>query len=606
MADTEWDKDPDIADQTVNYFVRGAKTLWKLSVSEHPRLVSAGIALVVAEILGLGVPLIFKEIVDRLTQQGMAMSTLLIILMSLMLVLRLASVAIRRFVQEPLFLKAVIRLENEWPVMAHKKLLELSTGYHDRENTGRKIAKVNKGVERLVAMVADTFWMLLPALAYIGINLIVLFCIDWRFALMLVLPIGVYVWLNLKCYSRFYSVWERFEERKEHSVGLFCQSIVNVRTVQAYVREVSEGSTHQAVRAEMHDIDIEASIRLQRYFFAMEAVIAIGFTATIAAGFYFVTLGWTTVGTVAYVFATGSVMLQSLWGVVQVYTRMLRYLVAAERMHKLLLEEPDVCSPDDASVPRQVHGTIAFKKVTHHYPGRNAPVLKALDFTIEPGEMVAFVGKSGAGKSTIVNLLARVSDPAEGAVCLDDTDIRNFNRNWYRARCACVPQDVEVFEGTIRHNVVYGCPDVSERLVTQAIQASCLEETLADTKRFPLGIDTQVGERGVRLSGGERQRVGIARAYVALLSGARVLILDEATASLDSASERVVQTFIDKLREERDITIIAIAHRLSTIKRADRIIVLDEGHISEIGDHRKLIADNGIYAQLVALQQLEA
>ena len=220
--------------------------------------------------------------------------------------------------------------------------------------------------------------------------------------------------------------------------------------------------------------------------------------------------------------------------------------------------------------------------------------------------MIAFVGKSGSGKTTLVKLLLRAYDPVSGSIMLDGQDIRSLQRGWYRRLFASVRQDVDVFDGTIRDNVAYSHPDATDQEVEQAARAAHLGAVIDEKDRFPLGLMTIVGERGIRLSGGEKQRVGIARAYLHLLKGARFLVLDEATSSLDSQAERAIQDMVNRIRQEQRITVIAIAHRLSTIKLADRIYVLQQGRITEQGTHHELTSLGGIYANLVHLQQLQA
>lgn len=219
--------------------------------------------------------------------------------------------------------------------------------------------------------------------------------------------------------------------------------------------------------------------------------------------------------------------------------------------------------------------------------------------------MLALVGPSGSGKSTVTKVLNRFYDVTSGSITLDGIDIRNLDRNWYRRLFAVVLQDVQIFDTTLKDNITYGLGEVSDTELQEALVASCLTETLADTQAFPNGLLTRVGEQGVKLSGGQRQRVGIARAYLALLYDARFLVLDEATSALDSATERDVQHMIETLREKRaDITIIAIAHRFSTIQSADRICVVKNGSILECGDHHSLLKQDGLYARLAGLQKL--
>lgn len=272
---------------------------------------------------------------------------------------------------------------------------------------------------------------------------------------------------------------------------------------------------------------------------------------------------------------------------------------------KELLDEPiDIKNKTNAVVPTDFSGEVEFKDVSFTYPRKDESVIDAMNLKIKPQQMVALVGKSGEGKSTIFKLLCRMYDIKDGQVLLDGKDIQDLDLHWYRKQFAIVQQDVDIFDASIAENIRYAAPEVGDEQVIEAINAACLDIFLNDENRFPDGIKTEVGERGVRLSGGEKQRVGIARAYLALLNGAKILVLDEATSSLDSQSERAIQDMIANLREKQSVTIIACAHRLSTIKHSDMIYVIGKGKVIEQGNHTRLLKRNGLYSKLVKLQQI--
>lgn len=284
-------------------------------------------------------------------------------------------------------------------------------------------------------------------------------------------------------------------------------------------------------------------------------------------------------------------------GMASVYTRLQRTIGAAENL-LLLFDEP-VEGIDDKYVPDPVydlHGKITFDHVEFRYPSReDVPVLRDVSFSIEPGQEIALVGPSGAGKTTIASLLLRFYDVKNGRILFDDRNSLEFPVTALRSQMAIVMQDVFLFGGTIRENIAYGKSDASEdEIIEAAVQANAWDFI----QSFPSKLDTIVGERGVQLSGGQRQRIAIARA---VLRDPKILILDEATSSLDSESERLVQEALDKLMYKR--TSVVIAHRLSTVRNADRIIVLNGGAIVEQGTHNELIASQGgLYKALTELQ----
>jgi subfamily B ATP-binding cassette protein MsbA len=275
------------------------------------------------------------------------------------------------------------------------------------------------------------------------------------------------------------------------------------------------------------------------------------------------------------------------------YTQLQEAAGAAQRVFELLDEPPDIVDHPDAIILPAVQGNLRFQNVSFAYPG-TVHVLHHIDIDIQPGEVLALVGPSGAGKSTLFNLIPRFYDPTDGRICLDGTDLRLITLDSLRSQIGLVPQETQLFSGTIRQNLRYGKLDASDAELVAATQAANADEFI---QQLAQGYDTLVGERGVKLSGGQRQRIAIARA---ILKDPRILLLDEATSSLDSESEGLVQEALERLMRHR--TTVIIAHRLSTIQNSDRIAVLDQGHLVELGTHTELWANDGLYARLYRLQ----
>jgi ATP-binding cassette subfamily B protein len=291
------------------------------------------------------------------------------------------------------------------------------------------------------------------------------------------------------------------------------------------------------------------------------------------------------------VMVAGSVgALSEIWGELQ------RAAGATERLVELLNAEDSVQdAAQPKALPRPVRGEVVFDDVTFRYPARpDVSALNGVSLSVQPGETVALVGPSGAGKTTILQLLMRFYDPQSGAVRLDGVDLRDMARSDFRRAIALVPQDPVIFATSARENIRFGRPDATDAEVEAAARAAAAHDFLT---ALPQGYDTWLGERGVMLSGGQKQRVAIARA---ILRDARVLLLDEATSALDAESERAVQAAVEILSEGRSV--LVVAHRLATVKRADRIVVFDQGRIVATGTHEALVAEGGLYARLARLQ----
>jgi len=386
---------------------------------------------------------------------------------------------------------------------------------------------------------------------------------------------------------------KRTQEKLAAANVIVEESLHSINMVKAFTNEIFELNRYTRAIGEVVQIAIQSS-RYRGLFISF--VIFALFGGIVAVGWFGASLvqsGQLSVGELfSFIFYTSFIGF-SIAGLGDIYAQLQRSVGASERVRELL------ALPDESSGPFEpvkLSGDIRFSGVKFSYPSRSDyTVLHDLTFHIQPGEKVALVGKSGSGKSTIINLLLRFYNVNSGSIEVDGKPVDTFNLTAYRQNLGIVPQEVLLFGGTIGDNIRYGKPGATDAELREAArQANALEFI----ERFSEGFETVVGDRGIKLSGGQRQRIAIARA---ILKNPAILVLDEATSSLDAHSEVLVQQALDKLMEGR--TSIIIAHRLSTIKKVDRIFVIHEGTLAEMGSHAELSTlDNGIYNNLLQLQ----
>ncbi|HKJ83399.1 MAG TPA: ATP-binding cassette domain-containing protein, partial [Mariprofundaceae bacterium] len=326
----------------------------------------------------------------------------------------------------------------------------------------------------------------------------------------------------------------------------------------------------------------------------MELLAGFGIAGVLYYGGMRVASGATTPGTLVSFLAALIMLYEPVKRLSQANNEIQQGLAAAERVFDVLDEAPDVQDGEGAVELAPFERNIRFEHIRLRYPGSDKDVLADVSLEVRAGEVVALVGRSGAGKSSLVNLVPRFVDVADGSLMIDGMDVRDVTQESLRRQIALVTQEVILFNDTVLNNITYGHTELDMERVEEVARAANAHDFIM---KLSQGYDTLVGERGVILSGGQRQRLSLARA---LLKDAPVLILDEATSSLDTESERLVQQAIDRLMQGR--TVIVIAHRLSTVQHADRIVVLDGGHVVQTGTHDELLSEGGLYAELYHLQ----
>jgi len=475
----------------------------------------------------------------------------------------------------------------------YRKLQFLSLGYFEKRQTGTIMSYVTNDVGALQGSIIESATDFVTEMSILIGSLALMFNLHWKLSLLTLITMP----LVAKAMDLFGKKLKRtsgiMQERAADITAVLQETISSVRVIKSFVREEYEiarfvKENYANFRAQMKNAQVMATLTP-----VIELIAAIGVTFLIWYGGFEVINGNLTAGALIAFLVYATNLANPIKRLSRIYGNVQKAMAAAERVFSVLDEKTDIVEKDNATELKAVIGKVDFKAVTFKY-NENEVILKDINLEVKAGQMVAIVGPSGAGKTTIVNLLPRFYDPVAGNIYIDDVNIADVTLASLREKIGIVPQETVLFNGSIYDNILYGDLTATTEEVMAAAKAANAHDFIM---QMADQYQTQIGERGSKLSGGQRQRIAIARA---ILKNPRILILDEATSALDTESEKLVQDALDKLMVGR--TSFVIAHRLSTILQADMIIVMEKGQIVEQGSHEELLKLDGLYSGLYKLQ----
>ena len=484
-------------------------------------------------------------------------------------------------------------LISELRAQVQKKVLALPVRFFDNAKSGALVSRIMSDVEGVRNLIGTGLVQLVGGIITAVVSLTLLMKISVYMTLFTFIPLTIFAIIALKAFKIIRPIFRNRGKINAEVKGRLTETLGGIRVIKGFNAEKQEEEVFEEGVERLYE-NVKKSLTTTA-FMTSSSTFLLGVATTSVMGFggYKIIQGTLTVGEFVEFMVLLGLMIAPIVQMSSVGSQLTEALAGLDRTEELMNLEEEADEENRTIILGDVVGSMSFKNVSFSYE-KDKEVLHNISFDVEPGQVIALVGSSGSGKSTIAGLAASFLNPDSGTITIDGHDLSKVNLNSFRQHLGVVLQDDFLFEGTIRENILFPRPDASEEKLMEAVKAAYVDEF---TDRFDKGLDTLIGERGVKLSGGQRQRIAIARA---ILANPKILVLDEATSSLDTESEALIQKSLGELTKGR--TTFVIAHRLSTIRKADQILVIENGHILEQGTHEELIASEGRYYNLFTYQ----
>ncbi|MCC6442646.1 MAG: ABC transporter ATP-binding protein [Armatimonadetes bacterium] len=550
------------------------------------RIIQALLCMLASSLLSLPMPMIMRYLIDEVigkTQWG-RLNIVFFLIVGLYILSGIVSFLLTMIITY-LGQRVIFDIRSR----LYKHLQKLSLSYFEKRQTGKIISRVINDVNVIQALITSGFITTVSDIVTLVIVLFILFYQDWMLAALALSVFPIYIF-NFKFFiARIRGLSWQIREKMDIIFGDLQEKLSGIQVVKTYAREKAEIRQFVGETRDSLDLNVRQGVLGTELWTIAEFIGAVGTALVLWFGGRQVIQGHLTTGQLIAFYSYVGYLYGPTLRLIQINDTIQRTLAAIHRIFETLDTPPDIADKPGAVDMPPIQGRVRFENLVFGYnPDRM--VLHNINLEAEPGMIVAFVGQSGSGKTTMINLIPRHYDPVEGRVTIDGFDLRDVRLSSLRRQIGVVIQETILFNTTIMENIRYGKLDASDEEVHEAARAANIHHVI---EQFPLGYETKLGEEGVKLSGGERQRLAIARA---LLAQPRILILDEATSALDSETEAQIQEALDRLMQGR--TSFVIAHRLSTIINADKIVVMEKGNILEAGNHQELLALGGTYAGL--------